>query len=71
MSVPSTPENSSSYLLEATVWTLSLHSRGIAFFAKPNNYPGMKPPYSGVTGSASAELSNDVVMQDSFPHKSE
>lgn len=56
MSVPSTPENSSSYLLEAAFWVQSLHSSVIAFFTTLNNCTGMKSPYSGVTIAASEEL---------------
>lgn len=70
MSVPSTPENSSSYLLEAAFWIQSLHSRVIAFFAKLNNYTGMKSPYSGVTLAVSEELFNNTVAQVSLPQKS-
>lgn len=70
MSVPSTPEKSSSYLLEAAFWIQSLHSTVIAFFTKLNNYTGMKSPYPGVTIAASEELFNNIVMQVSLPQKS-
>lgn len=63
MSVPSTPENYPSYLLEAAFWIQSLHSPVIAFFAKLNNCSGMKSPYSGVAIAASKELFHNTVMQ--------
>lgn len=69
MSVPSTPENSSSYLLEASFWIQSLHSRVIACFTKLNNYTGMKSPYSGVTMTASEERFNSIAMQVSVSQK--
>lgn len=69
MSVPSTPENSSSYLLEASFWIQSLHSRVIACFTKLNNYTGMKSPYSGVTITASEEQFNSIAVQGSLSQK--
>lgn len=69
MSVPSTPEDYSSYLLEAAFWIQSLHSRVIAFFAKLNNCTGMKLPYPGVAIAASKELFHNTVMHISLLQK--
>lgn len=69
MSVPSTPEDYSSYLLEAAFWIQSLHSQVIAFFAKLNSCTGMKSPYPGVVIAASKEIFHNTVMQVSLLQK--